>query len=267
MKKDRYTIRELKGVRVDQVGKKDHRIGRVHSFVFHPRDLRVVGFTVKRPDVALMFHRSDIFVALDSFDVAAGVVCIDEERASTGKAACKRLGVDWDSCIVWQGMALVAEDGSILGRVGDVTFDTTDGSVVSLVVDRGASAQALLGVTEVPRELIKGFRTGVGDNLEICDEEDFIRGGIVVSSEVLSLAPAGGLAERAGEASAVAEAKAAQVLEKARPVAHHAAEKADEAVNKGAYALGRQLSKTRGMFSSFKEEYRRARDGEDGESK
>ena len=138
---------------------------------------------------------------------------------------------------------------------------------MSLAVDRGASAQALLGVTEVPRELIKGFRIGVGDNLEICDEEDFIKGGIVVSSEVLSLAPAGGLAERAGEASAVAEAKAAQVLEKARPVAHHAAEKADEAVNKGAYALGRQLSKTRGMFSSFKEEYRRARDGEDGETK
>ena len=35
------------------------KLGRIRSWVFHPKDLRCVGFLVKRPDVALMFHRQD----------------------------------------------------------------------------------------------------------------------------------------------------------------------------------------------------------------
>ena len=33
-------------------------------------------------------------------------------------------------------------------------------------------------------------------------------------------------------------------------------------MNKGAYNLGVQLSKTRGMFSNFKEEYKKALEGD-----
>ena len=50
-----------------------------------------------------------------------------------------------------------------------------------------------------------------------------------------------------------------------KPAAAEAAHKAGEAMNDGAYKLGVQLSKTKGMFSNFKEEYRRARNGEDSE--
>lgn len=83
------------------------------------------------------------------------------------------------------------------------------------------------------------------------------------------MAPEGGLAEKAGTASAVvgdkASRAAASVSDKVKPAATEAAHKAGEAVNDGAYKLGVQLSKTKGMFSNFKEEYRRARNGEDSE--
>ena len=71
MKKSEYLISELLGVPVYEPGKKgkpSKRVGKVRHFVFHPKARRVVGFTVKRPDIALMAHRSDLFVALDGFE-------------------------------------------------------------------------------------------------------------------------------------------------------------------------------------------------------
>ncbi len=76
------------------------------------------------------------------------------------------------------------------------------------------------------------------------------------SPEVLEMAPEGGLAEKAGSASAVVNDKAsraaANVSAKVKPAAAEAAHKAGEAMNDGAYKLGVQLSKTKGMFSNFK---------------
>lgn len=260
MKKREYTISELRGVPVYDAQKPTKRIGKIHSFIFHPHQRKVVGFTVKRPDLALMMHRPELFVAFDGFDVEEGVVRISEDKTSTGKAACKRLGVSWDECIMWQGLPLITEDGQRCGRVGDVVFRTDDGSVVSLRIDRGASAELLLGTAEVPAHCIKGFSFGVGDALCCTNEsEEEVCGAIIVSSEVLSFDTEGGLASKAGAATAVAGNKASKVLEKAKPVASDVAHKTGDAVNKGAYAVGLQVSKTKGMFASFKEEYRRAR--------
>ena len=44
------------------------RIGKVRRFVFHPTEKRVIGFIMKRPDMALMFHRPDQFVAIDRIE-------------------------------------------------------------------------------------------------------------------------------------------------------------------------------------------------------
>ena len=74
MKKSEYLISELRGAPVYTVGKKTKRIGKVHSFIFHPHKRRVVGFTVKRPDIALMMHRPDLFVAFDGFDIQEGTI-------------------------------------------------------------------------------------------------------------------------------------------------------------------------------------------------
>lgn len=59
---------------------------RVRHFIFHPIKRKIVGFAVKRPDAALMFHRSDIFVALDGYSVVDGVVMINDDSQSTGHA-------------------------------------------------------------------------------------------------------------------------------------------------------------------------------------
>lgn len=258
------------GVRVEHAKKPGKRLGRVRHFIFHPRDLRVIGFSVKRPDAALMFHRSDIFVALDGYQVIDGVIVINDDGSSTGRAACKRLGVSWDECVIWQGLPLMTEDEQRLGYVGDVCFDTTTGEVLSLKVDKGASADFLLGAQELPVSLIEGFKIGIGDNLSKVSEDDQFCGAIVVRDEAFALEREGGIAEKAGAGAAVAAHKAGQVKDKAterlnetiRPKVKDTAQRAGEAVNKGAYDLGVQLSKTRGMFSSFKEEYKKALEGD-----
>lgn len=269
MKKSEYCISTLRGAPVYRVGKKRTRIGKIHSFIFHPRKRRVIGFTIRRPDIALMMHRPELFVAYDGFDVKDGEIIISDEKGYTGSAACKRLGVEWKSCVIWQGLLLLTEDGKRCGVVGDVRFNTEDGSVVSVTADKGASAGILLGEMEIPAQYILGFKMGAGDRLNSVsgDDEEFLQGAIIVSSEVASFQTKGGLAERAGSASAVVEHKASQVVEKAKPVASDVTHKTGEAINKGAYAVGKQLSKTKGMFSAFKEEYNRARYDDDNGGK
>ena len=199
-----------------------------------------------------MMHRPDLFVAFDGFDIQEGTIVIDESKGTTGSAACRRLGVSWNECVIWQGLPLMSEEGKRCGLVGDVRFSTEDGSVKSLFIDKGASAGALLGATEIPAGYIKGFKLGVGDKLTAANEEDFLQGAIILSDEALAIQAQGGLAERAGKASAVVSHKASQAFEKAKPVASDVAQKTGDAVNKGAYAVGKQLSKTKGMFAALK---------------
>ena len=66
-------------------------------------------------------------------------------------------------------------------------------------------------------------------------------------------------AHKVGEAKNKATEK---LNETVKPKVIDAAQKAGDAVNKGAYNLGVQLSKTRGMFSNFKEEYKKALEGD-----
>ncbi len=259
MTKHTYTTRELMGIRVADEKKPDRKVGKVHAVIFHPNKRKVIGFTVKRPDVALMFHRRDIFVALDAFKVHEGHILISDESQSTGRAACKRLGVVWEECIIWQGLPLLTEAGDPLGYVGDIRFDAADGSVIALTVDRGKSAEVLLGVTEISADSILGFKLGVGDRLCVVEGDEELRGAIIVAPEALALQSEGGVAEKAGAGYAVAADKMGKAVDKVKPVASATAHKAGEAVNEGAYKVGVQLSKTKGMFSSFKEEYRKAR--------
>lgn len=263
--KEVFTTKELSGVSVALAQKPQKVVGKVHSFIFHPTQCRVVGFTVKRPDVALMFHRGEIFVALDAFTIKDGILIVSDERQATDKAACKRLGIDWDSCIIWQGLPLLTAKGKRIGYVGDVSFFLETGEVISLKVDRGKSAELLIGVTELPAEVIKGFTFGAGDALNTLADDQEIKGGIVVFDEALSYSAEGGVAERMGSASAVGMHKVSQAIDKTKPVRQEAAKKTSDAVNRGAFALGHKLSETKGMFSNFKKEYKKARYEEDSQ--
>lgn len=258
---------ELAGVRVVGGKSGDKRIGKVRSFVFHPKAKRCIGFIVKRPDVALMFHRKDLFVAVGGFDFVDGRVVVRDTADATDKAACKRLGVNWDDCVLWIGLPVMCEDGTKFGFVGSVTFDLETGKVHEVHVDAGAAANALLGKRVVPASQVKGFKRGLGVRLvetgheaedgEAPDESQF--GALVVADEVRTAQVEGGIADKAGRATAVAGAKVKRVVAKARPNVDAAAKTAGKAVNEGAYVVGRQIERSKGMFAAFKEEYDKAR--------
>ena len=258
------TTDELTGVRVIGGKKGTKRIGKVRRFVFHPKEKRVVGFVVKRPDLLWMFRRKDLFVAVSGYEIEDGRIVVSNDPAATNRAACKALGVEWDACVLWVGLPVMTEDGDALGVVGSVTFDRKTGVVDSVTTDSGATANALLGKREIPANLVKGFRRGMGAALaqtgaEGEESEEVVLGAILVAEEARDIAVEGGLAEKAGEATAVVVDKAHTAVDKAKPVASAAAKKTGEVVNKGAYATGKQIAATKGMFSGFKEEYDKAR--------
>ena len=268
------STRELSGMRVVGGKNETKHIGKVRSFVFHPKAKRCIGFIVKRPDVAWMFHRPDMFVAVGGFDLVDGRIAVRPDADATDKAACKRLGVDWDACVLWVGLPVMCEDGAKFGFVESATFDIETGKVTEIDVDAGVAANALLGKRVVPAAFIKGFKRGIGAKLvetgreaeEVDGSMGANLGALVVSDEVKSAPVEGGLAEKAGQATAVAgakvkrvSAKAKDAMEKARPTVDAAAKTAGEAVNKGAFVVGRQVERSKGMFAAFKEEYDKAR--------
>lgn len=251
----------LTGLRLRQ-GESNKVMGRVHCLVFHPKKRTCVGFLVKRPDVALMFHRKDCFVAIDGFSISDDGIHVKEGDGFAGQAACRRLDLDLDSCVIWQGMPVLTENGSEAGIVDDVLIDASNGRVEGIVPGKGATAKMLLGTSTIPRELILGFRMGIGDQLNITagegDDEYDVRGAIVVSDRALALEGEGGLAEKAGKTAAVATEKAHRAKTAAKPKVSAVAKATERAVGKGAFALGRQLSRSKGMFATFKSEYEKA---------
>ena len=262
MSKNLITTKELYNVRVMGGKNAAKRIGKVRSFVFHPKERRLIGIMVKRPDLLWMFHRKDLFVSLDGFEFEDGRVVLSDDAKARDKAACKALDVRLDDCVIWVGLPVITESGSTLGTVGTVTFNLVTGRVESFVVNTGATANALLGTRSVPVELIRGFRRGIGaalaDQYE-GDDETPVLGAIMVDDSAADVAVEGGAAEKAGAATAVAMDKAHTAVDKVKPKVSEAAHVAGDAVNKGAYATGKQIGAATGMFSEFKKEYDKAR--------
>lgn len=275
------TTNELVGLKVwmEHPTKNDadaaKKMGRVRSCVFHPTEARCVGFLVKRPDVALMFHRRDLFVAIDGFDMVEGVPLVSDRPDATDRGACKRLGVSLDDCVLWVGLPVLCEDGTALGLVRSATFAEGSGAVASVELTQGGTANVLLGKREVPAEMIRGFRRGVGTRLTMRgatmepddDAQPEMLGAILVADEVKGLERSRGAAEKAGEATAIAADKVTRTVAKVKPkvtsAASAAASTAGEAINKGAFATGRQLKRASGMFSAFKDEFDKARHGDE----
>lgn len=211
------------------------RLGKVHTVVFTQDGLRVAGVLVQRPDVAAMVKRPEVFCALDALAPCDGGLRVTRGADAYDTAAHKRLGLDWDRCIIWAGMDARTEDGRDLGFVVDSEFDAQDGTVRTICIGDGSVAESLVGAVAVPPSMVVGYRDG----------------RIIVSSEARSLSLSGGVAAKAGEGYARAKVAGAQVARKAQEEGAKVAEKASEAV-------GRQLGRTKGMFGAFVEEYKKA---------
>ena len=222
------TTKQMRGTRVLRGRKKKHKVGKIGATVFHPSEPRVVGFIVHRPDALAMVRREDLFLAFDAlaFD-DEGRICPVDRPDAWGEAACKRMDVDFDYCVIWEGMPLRTSSGKELGRVDVVAFDRETGEVDHLTSTEDALATTLLGRTTIPVALIGSYADGA----------------IEVDDKAARLETDGGVAAKAG--AATARAKHAS-----KDLAKKTAKKTREAVEESKRAWGGMLSET---VEAFKE--------------
>ena len=218
----------------DGLPRRGRKIGKVFKTIFDPSGMRVVGFIVRRPDLLWMFKRPEKFLALDAMDIVEGVIVPTMGADSWDDRAIKRLGVDYDTCIIWEGMPVKTTDGLELGYVDEISFDEATGELTSIFLDDGIASRALIGSVEIGDDMIVGYKK---DHLEVLPE-------------ARELGLTGGLAAKAGEATAKASIAAHEGAEKAGKVA-------SEAVDKGAVGLGKAIGRAKNMVSETRDEYRK----------
>lgn len=211
------------------------RLGRIHFPVFTPSGDRLVGFMVTPPEVAAMVKLPDRFVAFDAISVYEGVLVVADRKDAYDQGAARRLNINLDTCLIWTGMDVITTSGTKLGYCADTSFNPKTGAVEYFSLTRGATASALLGDVQMPASYLRGYRDGF----------------MVVDDAAASLENVGGAAAKAAEVSVV-------VGDKVKRGAKVIDDKGSVAVEKGSRALGRQLGKTRGMFTAFKDEFKKA---------
>ncbi len=210
---------------------KTSKLGKVHMAVFSPDSSQLVGFLVKRPDFAGVVARDDVFLAWDSFKVEEKYLLVTRPDDGLDDKARERLGIDWDRCVMWSGMDAQTVEGENLGYVSDAEFDLGTGNVLKYFVGDGGISRALVGSFEIAPSIIKGYS----------------KGKMIVDTGGEKLELDGGFAATAGESYARAKAGAAEAGEKAGKAA-------GEAVDKGAYELGRMLGKAKRAIADATED-------------
>lgn len=266
------SIKELVGTRVYKGSRLAHKIGKIQHAVFFPDRKCIAGFTTKQADLLLMIKRKDHFITTQGFFLDDGKAYVRPEKTSSDKAAFAALGLDLDELVHWVGMPIITENGLNLGSVSDVYFDSLSGQVHSIEASFGAMEKLFQGVKSIPTAMIQGYRRGdnVAQALALAKSETVLgsrgmRAAIVVANEVAEI-------DIDGEKSYMSQAgkKATEIAQSAGVDTAAVSEKAKSAVvvagsvaSAGATAAGKQLEKTRGMFSAFREAYQKARHDEE----
>ena len=219
------------------------KIGKVHNLVFSADSRVVVGVMLKRPDIAGMVKRDDRFIPLDALKfVDAGVICRGE-KGDFDKAACKRLSLDLDHCIIWGGADVYCESGKFLGYVMDARVDVETGEVDCFCVQEGSAASSLVGTFDIPAAWVIRYD----------------RGRMIVKDQAAKIELSGGLAGKAGEGYAAAKEGAKQAASKAGAAA-------SVAVDKGSHGLGKVIGKAKVGVQRAVEDFQEA-SGADGASR
>ncbi len=196
-----------------------------------------------------MFKRKDRFLAFDAYKIEDGRVVATIDRDSWDGLACKRIGINWDECLILEGMVVVTRSGKKLGTVNSIDFDKSTRKASELKVTEGATSKAIIGSTNIPLDLIVGYKDGA----------------LVAEPPAAKIKAEGGLAAKAGEQTAIAthaiKEKTKDVRAAAGNLGKKASQSAGKAVDSGSKALGKQLGKTKGMFKAFKDEYKKGSSG------
>lgn len=209
---------------------KGRRIGRVDDVLFAPGTKRVVGFVVARPRLFFLIDLKDRYLALDrvSFGQEGDLIVSDPKGAWDGAAA-NRLGISWDESVIWVGMPARTEGRLKLGAIRDGVFDTKTGELSAVGLTGGLTADAAVGVRDLPASLVVGF-----------DGE-----AVVFTNEAAAVETSGGAAAAAGKGAVVAKKAAVDAAVKAALYGKAAAKVA------GQSAAGK---KAMGWFKSIKDE-------------
>lgn len=181
-------------------GKSPKRVGHIKHVLFAPDACRVVGFEVERPDIAMMVERKPLYLALDAAQLSDREVEVSSAaKKAWGASAAKRLGIDWATTVIWQGMPVLSAKGEELGAVRDGLFNPETGVLEALGLSGGLVADSAVGVRDVPASMVKGFD---GQAVRVTDE-------------AVRIALSGGAAKAAGTTAAAATVMAGQVADAA----------------------------------------------------
>lgn len=224
------TIRQASGVKVygpaNAKSGKRRKIGSVRHVLFHPSENRVVGFAVERANIAMMIEMKDRFVALDrvAFETAEGnrLEAHAEGKGAWDASAAKRLAIDWEQSIVWEGMPVATRSGATLGTVRDAVFDEKTGAINAVGLTQGMTRDTAIGVRDLPAKMVVGF--------------DAEAHAVVLTDDAERIEVDGGAAAAAGKAAAVAKVRTEQATDVALEKFDDAAVKAGAAVGKAAYS-------------------------------
>lgn len=209
--------------------------GKFGQAICTPDARQVAGFYLKRSDILLMFKRPELFVALDKLGKKEAGFYLKSLDQALGKKAIERLSLDWENCIILQGMDVITEAGEPCGFVDSIIFDPQNGKITSVGLKSSLSSRILLGTHEISVNYVLACK----------------QGHLVVKNEVAELASSGGIAQKAGHLVAKTSHKAQQFSAKSK--------EALSQVEEGASVkIGKQLKDAKGMFAAFKEEFDKA---------
>ncbi len=242
---------------------KTKKYGRVRNVIFHPSKPQAVGIVVKRPDLLWMIKRKDRFVALDKISYAQdGNIIVDLADASAwDSAACKRMGIAFDECIIWDNMNVRNLQGDDLGAISNIVLGD-DMRIASIDVSSGGINRAILGSADIVASKLRGYDPDAQAIVaDVCPDDVVVSGGVAAKAgeawakgshkvaqgqEAVADKAAQNIedsAYAAGEAIASVKEKASAKLKEsgASDKASQIGAKAGEVINDGAYKLGRAI--------------------------
>lgn len=185
-------VSDIEGLRVKSPSGKT--LGIVRYVLFHPSEPRAVGLQVELPAAAGLVDRKPRFVALTPNVLAAcraaeeGPLVWPAEKLPMSGTGATEVGLAWDDTVIWHHMPVRTRSGELVGTVGDAVFSGKTGQVLRVVLSEGAVADAAVGRTEVPGDLLVGF-----DGTSVVAED-----------ALMGTSPTGGLAAVSGKGVAYA---------------------------------------------------------------
>lgn len=247
------------------------KLGRVKDIVFTSDGRYLVGLSVKRPDVAGMIAREDVFVAIDSIVLEDNTIQVLNNIDALGIKAIARLNLNYDKCIIWLGMDVVTENNTSLGQIVDIDVDPNTYLINNIYASESGFSETLLGALEIPEYMVIGLNN---NHMLLDDRACGIEpmGGVAKASAEVVVGIKDTTTKQVEKIDQALDSKAHElgVMIKDTQQAYSKAAgvpiKSEDCENKKdkttgdkfAYNVGKHLSQTKGMFSSFVDEYKKS---------